>query len=91
MRQHNFVFDVDNLKLGIARATCSLDPNQVKTEQELILAHQRFALDPTHTESANLEVCEHNISGVVQRPPRIKHSADPQPKYLPPEKVDIGF
>ena len=48
-------------------------------------------MDPTHTESLNLEVCEHNISGVVRRPPRTKHYADPQPKYEPPEKVEIGF
>ena len=58
MRQHNFVFDVDNLRMGVAHATCSEDPNQVKTEQELILAGQRYALDPTHTESLD-EVCDH--------------------------------
>ena len=38
MRQHNFVFDVDNQKLGIARATCSHDPNQVKSESDMIMA-----------------------------------------------------
>ena len=32
MRQHNFVFDVDNQVVGIAHATCSEDPNQVKSE-----------------------------------------------------------
>ena len=58
MRQHNFVFDIDNQRMGVARATCSYDPNQVKTEQELILAKQRYALDPTHTESLH-EKCDH--------------------------------
>ena len=46
MRQHNFVFDVDNQVVGIAHATCSEDPNQVKSESDLILAGQQYALDP---------------------------------------------
>ena len=29
MRQHNFVFDIEENMLGIARATCSEDPNQI--------------------------------------------------------------
>ena len=53
MRQHNFVFDIDNQKMGVAHASCNDDPNQVKREHELILAGQRYALDPTHTESLN--------------------------------------
>lgn len=32
MRQHNFVFDIDNQRVGVSRATCSEDPNQVKSE-----------------------------------------------------------
>ena len=51
MRQHNIYFDVENSKVGFARATCSEDVNQVMNEQELISAGQRYALDPTHTES----------------------------------------
>jgi hypothetical protein len=35
MRQHNFVFDVEENMLGIARATCSEDPNQIFYEQDL--------------------------------------------------------
>ena len=42
MRQHNFVFDVDNNLVGIARATCNEDSNQVKHENELVLAHQNL-------------------------------------------------
>ena len=38
MRQHNFIFDVDNQRVGIARASCNYDPNQIQTEEELILA-----------------------------------------------------
>ena len=38
MRQHNFVFDLDNQRMGVARAICNHDPNQVKHEEELILA-----------------------------------------------------
>ena len=49
-------------------------------EHELILAGQRYALDPTHTESLN-EVCNHggsSFSGV--RPLRTEHEHNPQPK-----------
>ena len=53
MRQHNFVIDVDNQAVGIAHATCSEDPNQVKSETDLILAGQQYALDPTHLDSLN--------------------------------------
>ena len=95
MRQHNFVFDVDNLEMGIARATCSLDPNQIISEQELILAKQRYALDPTHTESLN-EECTIRSGTFVQRPARIKHDPNPQPKYVPTEEeieepIEIGY
>ncbi len=58
MRQHNFIFDIDQNLVGISRASCSHDPNQVKHEQELIAAGQRYALDPTHTESLH-EKCDH--------------------------------
>ena len=44
--------------MGISHATCADDPNQVKSEHEMILAGQRYALDPTHTESLN-EKCDH--------------------------------
>ena len=27
MRQHNFVFDLDNQRMGVARAVCNEDPN----------------------------------------------------------------
>ena len=35
MRQNNFIFDIDNNRVGIARATCNDDANQVKDEVEL--------------------------------------------------------
>ena len=38
MRQHNFVFDIDKNMVGIARATCNYDENQVKYKEELVLA-----------------------------------------------------
>ena len=53
MRQHNIVFDVEDGKVGFARASCSEDLNQVRDEGELIAAGQRYALDPTHSESLN--------------------------------------
>lgn len=84
MRQHNFVFDIDNNLVGIARASCSHDPNQVKHEQELIIAGQRYALDPTHTESLN-EECDH--TGSVLRQPREEHSPDPRPTWT--DEVEI--
>jgi len=63
----------------MARARCSDDPNQIFTEHELITAGQRYALDPTHTESVN-EVCDHSGSSMSVRPPRGVHKPDPQPK-----------
>ena len=90
MRQHNFVFDVDNQKMGIAKASCSEDPNQVKREHELILAGQRYALDPTHTESVN-EKCGSDSSFV--RAARVEQEYDPQPReddsdlFIEPEKT----
>ena len=44
---------MDESKVGFARASCSDDLNQVISEHELIAAGQRYALDPTHTESLN--------------------------------------
>lgn len=70
MRQHNFFFDVENQKIGIARASCSDDANQVLTEEQLIQAGQRYGLDPTHTESLE-QTCNH--VGQSIRPPRTKH------------------
>lgn len=53
MRGHNIVFDTEEKKVGFARATCSEDVNQVLNEDQLIAAGQRWALDPTHTESVD--------------------------------------
>jgi hypothetical protein len=36
MRQNNFIFDIEENKLGVARASCNRDLNQVLSEQELI-------------------------------------------------------
>lgn len=44
MRQNNFIFDVDNNQVGIARAMCNEDPNQVKFESEMIENGQKFGL-----------------------------------------------
>ena len=79
MRQHNFVFDVDNQRLGIARARCSEDVNQVGDDFELIIAGQRYALDPTHAESAT-EECNHSTNNFTIRAPRQEHMPNPQPK-----------
>ena len=47
MRQHNFIFDVENQKVGIARAQCNVDINQVKSVDEMISqGGQRYGLDP---------------------------------------------
>ena len=47
MRQHNFIFDVENQKVGIARAQCNDDINQVKSVDEMInQGGQRYGLDP---------------------------------------------
>lgn len=83
MRQHMFAFDIENNRLGIARASCSDDPNQIFTEQELIDGGQCYSLDPEHTESYD-EECEH--IGSYIRPPRTKHPAQTQssPRPTPP-------
>ena len=47
MRQHNFIFDIENQKVGIARAQCSDDINQVMSVDEMITqGGQRYGLDP---------------------------------------------
>mmetsp|Transcript_5315 Transcript_5315/g.4912 ORF Transcript_5315/g.4912 Transcript_5315/m.4912 type:complete len:107 (+) Transcript_5315:1079-1399(+) len=35
MRQNNFIFDIEENKVGFARAQCSEDPNQILSENEL--------------------------------------------------------
>jgi hypothetical protein len=32
LRQHNILFDIENNKVGFARASCSHDPNQIISE-----------------------------------------------------------
>lgn len=51
MRQHNFIFDVEENKVGIARASCNSDFNQIKSAQDMIDNGQKYGLDPNHTES----------------------------------------
>jgi hypothetical protein len=36
MRQNNFIFDVDQNRVGFVRAACNKDANQIKDEQEMI-------------------------------------------------------
>ena len=50
------------------------------SEGELISAGQRYALDPTHTESLDQE-CEHSHMSV--RPPRKSHPPKPLPEPEP--------
>ena len=62
MRQNTFIFDVEKNWVGVARASCNHDPNQIKDEQEMItVGHQRYGLDPTDTASAN-QKCQHGRS-----------------------------
>jgi Xylanase inhibitor C-terminal len=58
MRQNNFIFDLENNKMGVSRARCNDDPNMILNEQEMITAGQRYGLDPTHIESLN-STCLH--------------------------------
>jgi hypothetical protein len=51
MRQHNFIFDIEANQVGIARAKCNEDYNQVLDEKEMINSGQRYGLDPSHSES----------------------------------------
>eukprot|EP00347_Sterkiella_histriomuscorum_P001127 403373223 len=73
MRQHNFIFDVEENKVGIARAQCNKDFNQIKSVQEMIESGQKYGLDPNHSESLH-QVCSHrgisalNLDGQVILP-----------------------
>lgn len=44
MRQNNFIFDLDNDLIGVARASCNSDHNQVFDENEMI-PQQRYVKD----------------------------------------------
>lgn len=57
MRQNAYVFDLDQNKVGIARAMCNEETEQIKDEKELIASGQRYGLDPSHTLSLN-QVCK---------------------------------
>ena len=56
------MFDVDNNMVGLARANCSQDLNQIKHERELILAGQQLEL------AISDETCD--LSGFKNRAPR---------------------
>ena len=36
MRQHHYIFDLDNGRIGVARAQCNNDPQMIRDEQEMI-------------------------------------------------------
>lgn len=68
MRQNTFIFDVEKNQMGVARASCNHDPNQIKDEQQMItVGHQRYGLDPTDTASAN-QKCQHGRSVTNEEP-----------------------
>lgn len=54
------IFDVDNNKLGIARAVCNEDPHQIKSEAELIVKGQALfqGFDPLNRSESKI----HNIN-----------------------------
>jgi hypothetical protein len=41
MRQNTFIFDVEKRILGVARASCDNDKNQIKDEEQMITASQQ--------------------------------------------------
>eukprot|EP00347_Sterkiella_histriomuscorum_P008791 403343737 len=45
MRQKNFIFDVENNKVGIARASCNEDDNQILNRKDLMSEGQLFGID----------------------------------------------
>jgi hypothetical protein len=57
MRQNNFIFDVEGNRVGVARAYCNIDINQIRNEQEMIASGQRWGLDPTHAQSISGQQC----------------------------------
>ena len=59
MRQNNFIFDIDQNRMGIVRAQCNVDVNQIMNEGEMIASGQRYGLDPTHEGSLVQECPQH--------------------------------
>lgn len=45
MRQYDYVFDIDNKKIGVGRARCSHDPNMILSEQDYIDYGNTYGLE----------------------------------------------
>ena len=45
MRQYDYVFDIDNKKIGVGRAKCSNDPNMILSEQDYIDYGNTYGLE----------------------------------------------
>jgi len=63
MRQHNFIFDVDNGRLGIAHAACNHDPNQITSTAQMSSRKYwvKSELECTHQSLYALEYVEEII------------------------------
>mmetsp|Transcript_4239 Transcript_4239/g.7187 ORF Transcript_4239/g.7187 Transcript_4239/m.7187 type:complete len:409 (+) Transcript_4239:398-1624(+) len=62
MRQHHFIFDVENKQLGIARAKCSPDPNFIASFMDYLSAGKDFGIrteNLTAQEERYLDKCAH--------------------------------
>lgn len=51
MRQYDYVFDIDNKKIGVGRAKCSNDPNMIISEQDYIDYGNTYGLEIPVTEN----------------------------------------
>lgn len=35
LRQNNYIFDIENSRIGVARASCNTDPNQIADQADM--------------------------------------------------------
>ena len=64
MRQHDIIFDVENKKIGVARAQCSPDPNFIHSAQDYRNSGRNFGLKLDHLTNFDVayKLCNHTGS-----------------------------
>ena len=45
MRQHDFIFDIDNDQLGVARSRCNDEVNMIMTEMDYVEYGTTYGID----------------------------------------------
>ena len=60
MRQHAVIIDVEENRVGFAKASCSYNPLQITSDQDLLDVGQKTALSKDYAESADDLKCDHS-------------------------------